>query len=317
MNAKIFNLLILSMLCLVIVNLTEARINNINSQVASIFNNTNDVRMAYYRVVPKAFSESGMTSKLNFIKAEGFIAANRSEDSNRVIINDTSLTQQFAYVKSVSTYQYINNKVGGLTDADLADTSKLKVQADNALSNLCGVQAENYQFINKEIEWRVTELDTNKRINSIGFRYVKIIDGRVILGTTSHIVITLGQNKRIKRFILTDPDLITIGNVQRQIKTSAMNKYLNNHLASEGYNKNFHGEKININETTVKWASTSYFPIKKGNDLILVPHISFYSEDSLEDGKMLKREFHLVQDADRMANCDAQDVMDYGKSMKK
>ena len=102
-----------------------------------------------------------------------------------------------------------------------------------------------------------------------------------------------------------------VSDLGRQIKNAAMNKYLQNYLASKKYTKDLEGNDIPISNTMIAKSWETYFAQDQGGIQYLVPHMSFFTVDSLTDGTTMRREFHIPVDADQVENVDPNDAINY------
>lgn len=291
----------------------------IDQKANVIFSKSDQVnQLAIYKISPRSYSEADAQIKLDWLKSQGFIWTSKVDSGNFILYKNESTDQYMAYIPEKSEYRYKNKKIGGLTDSDLADTNHLQAIANNYLLHFLGEDANNYFLSNKEYEWTVIRKnDYSPRLHTLTFRYVRVLDGRQIKGTTSQALITIGQGGILAFLSINNPKLEKVSNLARKIKNSAMENYLRTYIATKKYTTTPDGNDIPIKDTRIVKAWESYFVQNRGKNLFLIPHMSFFSIDSLTDGTAIQREFHISADASMVENTEPNDIIMDGKSSKR
>ena len=281
-----------------------------SNSVQSFFTNQTDVRPQIYRIESRAFSQNDATNKLNVLKKHGFDWNEMINLNGVVVYKNDSKEQWLMYETNQSRYRYNNNQIDGFTAVDTADIPSLKKTSDLYLSNLLGTDAQKFVYVNSEYEYQ-TLREQPQHLYSITFRYVRVTDGRQILGITNHARITLGMNKMIKAFDFTNPLLIKEREINVKIKSSAMQKYLNKCIQNPKFTQGDDGSLLPIADVDIKEANNSYFEVITSNQRMLYPHISFYTHSNMTDGRILKRELHFIEDAESVENASQDDIINY------
>jgi hypothetical protein len=279
--------------------------------VAAVFSK-GTVRPAIYKIAARDFSQSDALAKLNYLKSLNFSYTVKNDTGKAAFYKNELTGQILSYSPDKSEYRYQDPGVSGFTVTETIDTAKLHIVADGHLRNLMGIDSSNFKFTNNEFEYIMEKgKDNTPRLNSLTYRYIRVLDGRPVKGISCQAFITLGNNGKLSRFKSNNPTIEKASVLSRQIKNAAMNKYLQNYLAGKKYTEDPNGNVIPINNTMISKSWETYFAKDQGGIQYLVPHMSFFTVDSLTDGTTMRREFHIPVDADQVENVDPNDAINY------
>jgi len=263
-----------------------------------------------YSVNRRNLSEEDLNGKLAVLKNHGFVASNRVSKEGKVLLTNTKEDMYLTYESESGKYQFYRRNATGLAATESSDRKGLESVAKGYLRDLLGQDAANYVFENTEEEWEVLRSDPEKRLRTITYRYVRVVEGRRVLGVDCHALLTLGEGRRLTAVEIANPVLTKEFGVGRWVKNNSMKGHLAEYLNGPEYAKDGSGRKLTLLQTDVIRGSESYFRVVRNGRTFLEPHMSFMCQDKTADGETLTREIHLSVDPSRLPNVAEEDIMD-------
>ena len=283
---------------------------NYSEKANKIFNNINDKQISIYKVTPRVYSNEKVKSFVAFFKNKGIDLQDASMLNGGIQYNNNAKSQQLWIGSDDGAVTYLDNQIETLTDEDVANQASLRRIADGYIAELEGNYGANYQFVNCEFGYYADrEKSIDKKLSSFAFRYVRLLDGRLVLGNTDYCIVSLGKNGTIGYVKIVNPELTKERNVKQEIAMNKMQKYLDRHLNSNKYKRGVDGCDTLINSVSVQQSTPSFFAIKVGNENYLIPHLSFITEAEIADGTKAIREVHIPVDAEFSSNVDGEDIV--------
>lgn len=290
----------------------------IDSQPSAVFLKDDSPRPAVYKISIREFSKTDAEAKLSFLKSCGFSYTDKNDTGKVSVYKNSSTGQTFHYNSLDGEYLYQNLKIGGLTKSERTDTGCLRPAADRYLIGFLGEDSKNFCPVNKEARYRAFQHgpDTVPTLYQLGFRYVRVLDGRQIKGVSNHIIIRIGEGSQLAELIMTDKKIEKVYDINTKIKNSVMTKYLKDYVEGEKYKKDFGDSDNPIKSTVVKKACESYFAVSSGSTEYLRPHMSFLVVDTMTNGDAPRHEFHLPVDGSSIPDNASEDIIEYKKHSK-
>jgi hypothetical protein len=290
----------------------------IQANASTIFSVDNPIRPAVYKISQREFSKSDALAKLDYLKSLGFSYSKKQDTGKTAIYKNESSGQYLSYSPYNSEYFYYDPKMGRFTEKDRADTNQIRSMADKYLKGLLGEDSKNFRLQDKRLRYMAGRGDTMPKLCNVTFRYVRVLDGRLITGRTNHIMIRLGQDCQLSQFQINDNNFEKVRDLDMKIKNSAMPKYLADHVSSKEYSSApYNGIEHPIKNTSIIKGREAYYEQKIGESDYLEPCISFSSTDTLLDGSAIDREFRLTVDAAKIPNITEKEFIDYEARSKK
>jgi hypothetical protein len=285
-----------------------------SDKVTQFFEGDDGIQPNHYRIDSRAFSEEDAKVKLGFLKKQGFNWTETATEGDQVSFKDTVKKQWLTYNPEHSRYLYYDNAPVGPTD-DIVDIKKLRSKADEYVAEILGDSVKSFKYKNGEYEYQVIR-GTPRRLVSITFRYVRLLDGREVLGTTNHLRIKLTNNGTVRLLDYSNPVLVKTQEISSKIKRKSFGKYLDLYLKSNAFTKTKDGESIPIKNIEVNDASSSYFAEETGEKQYLTPYTSFFSLIVTDKGDTAKREFHMKDDPESVPGIQNEDIVHYRTHIK-
>jgi hypothetical protein len=288
----------------------------LHQAAATALSSESSIQPAVYKIFQRNFSNFDAQNKINFLKTQGFDHTHKIDTGGFVVFKNEIPRNVLVYIPQKSQYYYNNPQIGGLTDSDCADTTRLRSSADRFLQELMGEDAKNYSLSNQELTFK-TQRDSAPRLFQIGFRYVRVMDCRRIEGMACHAIIEIGRDCKLAKFTINNPRLEKVKDVDRKIKNSSMSNFLKKYIENRIFHKKGDGKDIAIKNTYVTKSWESYFIYKNNFPDHLIPHMSFLTTDSLSDGTAKRRQINLPTDASIIPNLAGNDIIEFKKNIKK
>jgi len=224
---------------------------------------------------------------------------------------DDEKSRYLAIDKFNGAVTYIDNKLDGLADQDRADTSKLRQIANGLLVEILGEESKQYRFINNAYEYIITKDDMKEKLNFITYRYVRVLDERLVLSSENYVLFTLGKNGTPSEIRVAAPNFLKEDNVKKGISVKSSSKYVERRIRDDIV-PSYYRPVVNSNLKSIKIsrATESFFPVTKGNRTFLIPHFSFVTELLFENGESFPQEIHIPVDIRYIENVNPNDILD-------
>lgn len=281
--------------------------------VAEDFPRKNDNCWSIYDIRQKACDEAALARMLGHLRKQEFSQPMAKRNRSRFCFSSTTGSERLTYSEPKSQYTYRNRHVRELSEYDRADTAGLRMKAREHVAALLGQRSEDYVLRNREIETMAVR-GGDEVISRIGYRFVRVIECRMILGNASHIRLFLGRNGNICHFLMNDPELVKIGTIHRKITVRAARKAALQIVNDRSYVKSIltgYGEPYKVSFLR---ADPSYFRLRDESGSLLIPHFSFVTRNELEDGRSVTAFINLPADNPGMNGIIASEFIQNGDS---
>lgn len=267
-----------------------------------------------YEILNRNFTEQDMNFHSALLEKKGAVWNLQEVKDGIHFFRNTRKKQFLVHDGSKSLIYYSNGSVKGLNDIDLGDTAKLRKNPDQFLLEILGNEAVDYKFVNCEYEISCTDDNPVRQLDYITYRYVKVLDNRLILDNTNHVRITIGNNGQISRFEAIVPKLKKHKMIKRELNASKISKYLYKHLNSYKYTHTPSDEKIDWKEIKICDGTDSYIASNHGTKKYLIPHVTFFTKNIFANGDSTKSIIHLTMNAEEIPNIGKDDIIEYEKT---
>ncbi|MBN1996087.1 hypothetical protein JW935_00960 [candidate division KSB1 bacterium] len=205
--------------------------------------------------------------------------------------------------KGMYFYENTKKKKVALKNSSSDHLTTLKDKAFKTMKDLMDQDADNYVFANVENHWIKTSDDEKEFMSGITFRFTRKINGRHILDNTAYTRITFYGNDEVADFEIVNPILKPI-KLKRFVKSghslSRLETYAKN---KKTFIKN-KSKKINVSTIKALYGIDSYYSQKLGDQKVLLPYESFFSELFLENGDKHQNWINLCLDAENSESLD-------------
>jgi hypothetical protein len=189
----------------------------------------------------------------------------------------------------------------------LADTSSknleaVKTVAIGMLASLAGPGAGNFVYANAETDSGMTETAPSALLLSVSYRFTREINGRHIIDNTAFVRITFCGNNEVAGFEMADPVLRPVP-LNRIVKESAADRLLGEYAAAKQVAiKN--GAEYPVSAVNAEKGYFTYRAVSKGEELYLVPQVSFVAKNILKNGNSYYKWINFCLDASIVPNLD-------------
>jgi hypothetical protein len=267
---------------------------NLSAQVKVDFDTVNNKKQLtdmpipskIYLVQTAPFNENDIARRVSVLKNETSFNEEKTDNKSVKYFNRAQRTS-FVYDKTLNRCIYNNRSVKPLVDGAFTDAKKYRKNAEMYLNDFMGSKCKDYKFINNSYdEFIMRNNPTVKNIAYITYRYVPIVDGVPVLGVTSQVKVTIGEDGKLAKFQSNEPLLEEYGNIKTKVKKSAIKKIIDKKVNSDDFlPETQDGVKLKVEKITAKEWTGSYFEIDKAGNRLLYPHVSVYAKSYLKSNQ--------------------------------
>jgi hypothetical protein len=186
---------------------------------------------------------------------------------------------------------------------------ELKMSATKELSNLIADDADNFVFSNTETDSALSESDPRPRLVSISYRFTRQLNGRHVVDNTAFVRISFSGNNQISEFEIANPAFKPVF-LRSVVKESFSDDRLVNYSENMGKVINNGGEYTVVAVKAEKGYFT-YLAANKDDKQYLLPHISFYTDQILENNESFHTWVHFCLDASMTPGLDSTMIEDF------
>jgi hypothetical protein len=238
------------------------------------------------------------------------IKAKKSDSLQQCFSRRVSLSGNVVFNPAKGAYCY--NNIGlqkqPLKATGVQDLCSLKIKASSVLEQLLGKdQADRFVSANEETDY-VKERDiSGEKILRKTYRFTRKINGRHILDNTSFVRLSFSADQELSGFEIVNPEITPLRNVERLVKTAAIESRLTEYAASKqtAVKNGVEGtEEVGVTLIRAEKGFDTYLSKKAGDKTLLLPTVSFYSDYQLENGDHFENWSHFCLDADYVPNID-------------
>jgi hypothetical protein len=259
-----------------------------------------------FMVLHKQFDPGQAQAMMHGLGMQGRSPAESENGIYRHVEGQRTLT----YNPKRSEYKYFDAEVGPFNAADLRDQDALKPKTQEILRGLLGKDAGNFHFVNDESAAMQPEGEGISKLAYKGFRFLRKQDGRWILGNTCQARIELGEGGRLRSLSIRNPDVSENRKLSKMYRKSALRSRLLKTVADKTHANSSNGKRVLITRTELKKGFDSLIPEKAGDKVLLMPHVSFLMENTLENGDKYLAHVNLPENAENDASAASGDVID-------
>jgi hypothetical protein len=305
------------MAAIIAVNSWASATVNVSAKARSYLDNAKNVRPALYEIQSKIFTAGEVQAHLDCMTSRGFSWNINETVNGSVMYRNETRGQYLIHDPKTSGCSFWNREVPPLDRNTAVDTTALQAKADGFLQDFLGADAANFKFVNKEYQFGGTAADPAKRVEYLAFRYVRVLDGRLVLDNTCQARITVGDKGAISRFDIRTPRLVKSKDLTKELKAGSIGAYLTNKINSDKYSHTPDGETIAWKSVNVVDGTASYFSEIRGSKRYLIPSSTFYAINQFQDDKTIGSTINISMDGESIPNVKDEDVIDYVKNQPK
>jgi hypothetical protein len=276
----------------------------------SLFSIKDRASLTVYQTRPNPISTGQINHTISVLKKNGISFSHENIDVNTYNYRNDVKSQYLSIDRDIGLIFFVDNKYNGFTDKDILSVDNLEQTASALLAEIIGPEYEKFTFFNISYEYIADrEKKIDKRLYSMTFRYVKIMDGRRILGNDCYASITLGRDMVPCLIKIANPTYISEYKIKSAISMKSIQKYLQRHLQEDLLPKIPVVDGSKVISIKVIQGTESYFPIQVESVRNVVPHVSFFTEIEYVDGQIEGNEVHIPIDAQFVKGVDPKDVI--------
>ncbi|MBD3343854.1 MAG: hypothetical protein GF401_02180 [Chitinivibrionales bacterium] len=230
------------------------------------------------------------------------------------IVENADNSVRTGYDEQRGRYFYYNSTTEKkpLANTGKTELSALKAEAQKYLNELLGNDAGNFVFANTETDCVQVRGDAIPVISKQSYRFTRKVNGRHIIDNTAFFKATFAGNQELCAMEFSNPVLEPV-----QIKTMVKPGVTGERLTKWAENKENAvappNNKIKVNRVSSLKPVESYLAMTEGEEVYIVPHVSFWSELNLDNGDSYRRFIHLCMDAQRTPNLDEAMIENTGR----
>jgi len=182
----------------------------------------------------------------------------------------------------------------------------MEVKANNIKNEIAKKFAVEFKFVNNEYDWIMTA-DGKEVLTYVGYRYVRVLDSRLVLGTVNQLIITLGASGNVKSVRFSNPSITEFKKVNKMIKKNVSVKRLENQLMTENSINDPIEGLIKVTDFVADQLTDSYIVDQQAGVNVLLPNLTFYGNLTYTNGKVSESHVNLKLDGDSVSNLDETD----------
>jgi hypothetical protein len=286
----------------------------VTGKAQTYISNAKNTRPAIYEIRSKTFSPAEIKAHLDVMAAKGFSWDVTETVHGKIMYRNKAKAQYLIHDFNNSSCSFWNREIPPLDSKTPVDTPMIQAKADAFLLEFLGPDAANFRLVNKEYLFGSTATaSAEKRVEYLVFRYVRVLDGRLVLDNTCHARITVGDKGVISRFDIRTPELIRAKDLNKELKAGTINAYLTKKINSDKYSRMPDGKTIAWKNINVVDGTASYFSEIRGSKRYLVPGSTFYAINQFPDDKIIGSTIHVSMDAENIPEVKDDEIIDYLK----
>lgn len=268
-------------------------------------------RLAVLTIEPRPYSEAHANTVRDILRDMGIETAQSSDEGELVRFSSSDEHQELLYDKRGSVYRFVDRKAEASDEPVTVDSTALRAMADAVATRLAEGTGSTYRYVNAEYEYRrhMEGEDSSPKLMGMGFRYVKVVNGRLVLGTTNQLRIVFGGQGRLRLLSCADPITRETGLLKQQVRLPAVRTMADRWAARHGQVVKRGGRSAQIVTAVALDGAPSYIAVEGSGGVQLVPHFTLLLSGADQDGETVQREAHFCLDAERVANLNAADVI--------
>ena len=255
-----------------------------------------------------------MDFKLLALTRRGFQPQTRQEfqDGNEICVRQTK--RHFAYYKN-GYFRYINRDIAPFAEDSPVDTVTMKEIAFEIQKQLIPPD-KSYRLISKNETFVMKAPSLTENLAYVSYRFVRVLNSRLVLGLTDELEITLGKDGKLKEFISYEPEYEpVVTNTRTVVKPQAYEKILRMRQNNKDFGPFIDGKHIDFDELDVDGVTDAYFQVTDAGNKVIVPYIAVLMSYNEGNEKMAQEAFLSLraEDWSNLADADVEVVRDSNK----
>lgn len=212
-----------------------------------------------------------------------------------------SLRRFAGYDQNKGIFYYNSPHLKVMKNESASANAKMKLKAVQKLQQLLGKESSHFVFANIESDWIKTKSDPVERLLSQTYRFTRKVNGYHIIDNTSYVKITFTGDEELAGFEICNPELKPVP-LKRMVRFSSTATRLQQFASNKNTVNGTFNEEIKISQIIAEKAIQSYLSENRGQQKLLVPHISVFCKYHLADNGQFDKFENFVLDASVAAN---------------
>ncbi len=212
-----------------------------------------------------------------------------------------SLRRFTGYDQNKGIFYYNSPYLKVMKNESASANAKLKFKAVQKLQQLLGNESKRFVFANIESDWIKTQSDPVERLLTQTYRFTRKVNGYHIIDNTSYVKITFTGDEELAGFEICNPELKPVP-LKRMVRFSSTATRLQQFANNKYTVKGTFNEEIKISQIIAEKAIQSYLSENRGQQKLLVPHVSVFCKYHLANNDQLDKFENFVLDASVAAN---------------